>query len=221
MNLLAIDTSTERASVALSAFGMMHEIEEYAMRRHAQRLLPMIQEVLQRADMNLKQLEGVVFGRGPGSFTGLRIACSIAKALAYAHDLPVYPVSGLSAVAYHVFQFVASDKAVLSVLDARMQQLYWGCFSSCASEVVEQVGYPHEIQPLDSGALILAGVGFEPYKSALPEFVKSRIVSEQIIYPRASCMIAMVQSGLVKPLSAEEALPVYVRNQVTQGETRG
>ena len=104
MNLLAIDTSTEHATVAVTAHGELFSEEQGSMRQHAQFLLPMVERMLGLAGLSLTQLDGIVFGRGPGSFTGLRIACSVAKGLAYAHDLPLYPVSSLAAIAYEAHQ---------------------------------------------------------------------------------------------------------------------
>ena len=103
MKLLAIDTSTERASVALAVGQEIQSREHLAQRQHAQFLLPVIDELLSEAGLTISQLDGIVFGRGPGSFTGLRIACSIVKGLAYAHDLAVYPVSSLLTIANDAF----------------------------------------------------------------------------------------------------------------------
>lgn len=98
--LLAIDASTDQASVALLINGVSISEEQGSQRTHAQILLPMIDKLLTEANSSLNQLDGIVFGCGPGSFTGLRIACSMAKGLAYAHDLPLIPVSSLAAIAW-------------------------------------------------------------------------------------------------------------------------
>ena len=128
MTLLAIDTSTERATVALAVGDTVFHDEKHNVREHAQCLLPMINGLLEKAAVSLSQLDGIVFGCGPGSFTGLRITCSMAKALAYAHDLPLFPVSSLAAIAnkvYHVTENLKPDTHVLAMLDARMQQVYF------------------------------------------------------------------------------------------------
>ena len=87
MNLLAIDTSTDHATVALAFGNELLSEEQGSMRQHAQFLLPMVERLLTSASLSFSQLDGIVFGCGPGSFTGLRIACSVAKAFAFAHDL--------------------------------------------------------------------------------------------------------------------------------------
>jgi tRNA threonylcarbamoyladenosine biosynthesis protein TsaB len=224
MNLLAIDTSTESASVALSINGELRSEEQGAQRSHARLLLPMIEQLLTEAQVSLSQLDGIVYGRGPGSFTGLRIACSVAKGLAYAQDLPLYPVSSLAAIANEAL-FI-HDKPpntnVLALLDARMNQLYWACFNQNGSEVLEQVSAAADIDcKAAETPLILAGLGYESYLSQISQGLQARIRNHYIIYPKAEAMIRLVLTGTIKPVSASEALPVYIRNQITQGEPRG
>jgi len=130
MNLLAIDTSTSYASVALEFNGTMFVEEAFEIREHARVLLTMVERVLSSAGTELKNLDGIVFGEGPGSFTGLRIACSVAKGLAYAHDLPLYPVGSLLAIAFEARHM---NTSVLAMMDARMNQVYW-MFDPVSSE---------------------------------------------------------------------------------------
>lgn len=223
MNLLAIDTATERASVALSINGDVRSEEQSAQRQHAHLLLPMVERLLAEADLSLSQLDAIAYGRGPGSFTGLRIACSVAKGLAYAHDLPLFPVSSLAAIANEVGQRHAIPKnaAVLAVLDARMNQLYWACFTDFINEVEEHVSNVGDILPSADTPLILAGVGYEAYLQQLSSTLQARITSYFTVYPKAQAMIRLALTGKIKAVSAAEALPVYIRNQITQGEPRG
>ncbi|WP_133129461.1 tRNA (adenosine(37)-N6)-threonylcarbamoyltransferase complex dimerization subunit type 1 TsaB [Legionella yabuuchiae] len=224
MNLLAIDTSTEKATVAVSAYGQIYHKEQDAHRLHAQLLLPMIDEMMKDAGIAFNQLDGIIFGRGPGSFTGLRIACSVAKALAYAQNLPLYPVSTLAAIAFEASQIPAAQfptTPILAVIDARMNQLYWGEFNDPFYEAQEQVSNAHHIRLSKEQPTLLAGVGFNTYWDELPDNVRCLIQDKVLVYPNAIAMINLVQSGLVKAASAEEALPVYIRNQVTHGEPRG
>ncbi|KTD21939.1 tRNA (adenosine(37)-N6)-threonylcarbamoyltransferase complex dimerization subunit type 1 TsaB [Legionella londiniensis] len=223
MKLLAIDTTTSLSSVALSIESRMLCKEQGLIRQHAQLLLPMIKEMLDEAGLSVKQLDGIIFGRGPGSFTGLRIACSVAKALAYAHDLPVYPVSSLAAIAYEAFNRVEQlppQTQVLAMIDARMQQVYWAYYLDNTAAKPERVTDPHEVDVVQSPVL-LAGSGFEPYLALLPPLLQKNLIRQMAVFPHARSMIHLVQSGCCQPVSAAEALPVYVRNQVTQGETRG
>lgn len=218
MKLLAIDTSTDTATVALAVNGEIYTEEQAGMRQHAQFLLPMIERLLALAGLSCQKLDGIVFGRGPGSFTGLRIACSVAKGLAYAHDLPMYPVSSLAAIAHEV----GLGQRILTLIDARMHQVYWAYFSKDSFDAPEQVSVASEIKLPSDSPFILAGVGFEPYALQLPIELQAQIIQQRMIYPRAKAMIRLVEMGHIKAISAEAALPVYVRNQVTQGgESRG
>ncbi|MBA2709230.1 MAG: tRNA (adenosine(37)-N6)-threonylcarbamoyltransferase complex dimerization subunit type 1 TsaB [Tatlockia sp.] len=224
MNLLAIDTSTELASIALSINGEILRKEQGAQRSHARVLLPMIEELIAEAQTGLGQLDAIVFGQGPGSFTGLRIACSIAKGLAYANDLPLYPVSSLAAIANEAM-FTQNDfqnTNLIALLDARMNQLYWGCLYGTSNEVIEQVSAPGDIHlDLNQGPFILAGVGYETYLAHFSKDLLAKISNHLVIYPKAEAMIRMVLAGAIEKISAADALPVYIRNQITQGEPRG
>jgi tRNA threonylcarbamoyladenosine biosynthesis protein TsaB len=214
MNLLAIDTSTERASLALLANARVHTKEHTNIRQHAAHILPMIDDLINTAGISISDLDGVVFGCGPGSFTGLRVSCSVAKAIAYAHDLPLYPVSSLSAIAYAASSGkITVDTPVLALLDARMNEVYWEYFTDFASDapivskaqdIILQVGKP----------VILAGVGLDTYACHLPCEIKDLVTAQKVIYPLAEVMIRLVQKNYIKPVSATLAEPKYVRNQV-------
>lgn len=224
MNLLAIDTTTEYASVALFVKGELQSEEQSARQSHARMVLPMIQGLLAQAGWQMSQLDAIVFGRGPGSFTGLRIACSVAKGLAYAHDLPLYPVSSLAAIANEALtkQAETSNQAVLSLIDARMNQLYWAYFSeSEVHETTEQVSHASAISLNTDKPLLVAGFNYEPYLQQLSSSIREKVNHYLPIYPKAEAMIRLVLSGAVKRVSAADALPVYVRNQITHGETHG
>ncbi len=213
MKLLAIDTSTERATVALAIGDEIYTDEQGSLRQHAQLLLPMVDGLLVTAGMQLNQLDGIVFGRGPGSFTGLRISCSIAKALAYAHDLPVYPVSSLAAIAdevYHTEPEMMGDTQILTLLDARMHQVYWGCFARDDVSPVERVSAAEDVFA-DETPLIVAGVGLDTYAAQLPVSIQQQIIKQRTVYPEAAAMIRLVRRGQIQAASAAEALPVYVR----------
>ena len=223
MKLLAIDTSTECASVALVTQGVFSCKEQPAQRQHAQLLLPMVDQLLVDAGIGLNELDGIVFGRGPGSFTGLRIACSVVKGLAYAHDLPVFPVSGLAAIANEATCQQKSDpnQAVLAMIDARMNQVYWACYLSEGKEPLEEVSNVPDIKIAGDFPLLLAGVGYKAYLQQLPSAIISRIIGYIDSYPNAKAMLRIALSGKIKAVSAADALPVYIRNQVVQGKSHG
>src|SRR5688572_24121923 len=125
--ILALDTSTEACSCALSIDGVIAEDFEYCPRQHAQKILPMIHALMAKHELGFAQLDAIAFGRGPGSFTGLRIAAGVTQGLAFAAELPVIPVSTLAAIALEVRQTVSASH-VLSCLDARIDEIYWGIF---------------------------------------------------------------------------------------------
>lgn len=222
MKLLAIDTSTDVASVALLVGDELRCDEQGGLRTHAQLLLPMIDKLLINSGVLLSQLDGIVFGCGPGSFTGLRIACSIAKGLAYAHDLPLYPVSSLAAIVSAVReQKEYTHCAVLALIDARMNELYWGYYGAEALIVPDRVTPVEAIELPQGQSVVLAGVGIETYWPAFPEALKPQVITRLTQYPLAMSMIHLVRHAKIKPVLAAHAEPVYVRNQVTQGDARG
>lgn len=217
MNLLAIDTSTDFASVALSVGNTLYVEEQGNIRQHAQFLLPMIEGLLARADLQLNQLDGIVFGAGPGSFTGLRIACAVAKGLSFAHDLPLYAVSSLDAIATEAYARAENKEVeVLAILDARMQQVYWAHFKHPSSETQAYVTNPCDILLSGLTPLLVAGVGFEGYINQLPESVQTRLIKQEVIFPHARAMVRLVQAGKGYKTNAYEATPLYVRNDVAK-----
>jgi tRNA threonylcarbamoyladenosine biosynthesis protein TsaB len=141
MKLLAFDTATDICTVAVWMDGSVHERCEIG-RRHAERLLVMIDEALADAGATLKGMDAICFGRGPGSFTGLRICAGVAQGLAFGADLPVVAVSSLAATAQY-----AQSERVLAAFDARMQQVYWGAFVSGADGLVKLEGEEQVVAP--------------------------------------------------------------------------
>lgn len=222
MKLLAIDTSTEVASVALQVGKEITCEQQASPKTHAQVLLPIIERLMAAAEIPFSQLDAIVFGCGPGSFTGLRIACSIAKGLAYAHDLGLIPVSSLAAIAYEVRQ-VADNASlpILSVIDARMQELYWAYFTPKVWVTEDQLSKAEELQPSIDSECILAGVGIDAYWDSFATTMRSRVVKKIPCYPSAAAMIALAEQENIPTIPAHLAQPVYVRNQVTQGASRG
>ena len=166
-NLLAFDTSTSRMSVALTMQGVLYTASECQVQEHARALLPMIEQLMRVANTHFSALHGIVFGQGPGSFTGLRIACSVAKGLAYAHDLPVYPVSSLAAIAYDVYQHEhqVANTTVLAMMDARMHQVYWAMYDKLDEVMPAQVSKASDVIIEPGRSCVVAGVGLEDYIS--------------------------------------------------------
>jgi len=217
MNWLAVDTSTSLARVALFFAGKMWTAEQDNIRTHAKFLLPMIDGLLQKGGCSLTDLDGLIVGRGPGSFTGLRIAVSHVKGLAFAHDLPIYPVSGLMSIAYAVFQSdttLPEHVEVLTTLDARMHQMYWASYSRDLTGEGERVTSASDVVVAGDTPLVIAGVEFEAYLSELPAALLNRVIDKRRVFPSVTAMIAMVESGLCAPVSAEALQPIYIRDKV-------
>lgn len=222
MKLLAIDTSTELASVALMVGSELSYKEQTNQRSHAQFILPMIEQLLGDAELSLTQLDAIVFGRGPGSFTGLRIACSVAKGLAFAHDLGVIPVSSLSAIAFQAREEAKNPSLpVLAVIDARMHELYWGYYLTGQLDTSEQVTPAGQLNVATKNPFVLAGVGIDLYWQEISSELKSHIHSQFSIYPHALSMVRIAEQEGISPINAVDAQPIYVRNQVTQGGSGG
>src|SRR3990170_6623060 len=158
MRLLAIDTATERCSVALRVEGQIIERSIELPRGHADLVLPMVEEVLREGGLQLRDVDGIAYGRGPGAFTGVRIAVGVVQGLAFGANLPTVGVSNLAAVA----QQVARDgDRILVCMDARMDQVYWSVFArESGSELVvslapERVDAPDAV--MDGNYTVLAG----------------------------------------------------------------
>lgn len=216
MKLLAIDTSTDTASVALLLDEELLHTTQGNQRTQAQFLLPMIDKLIVDSGLQMSQLDGIIFGCGPGSFTGLRIACSVAKGLAYAHDLGLIPVSNLAAIAWSARQKLANPEApILAVLDARMHEMYWAYYSAEQYTAKEGVNPVTEIHVPEHQPVVLAGVGIDEYWPDFSEAVKGQIREKLTLYPDAAAMIQLAQATAIQPIAAADAQPVYVRNNVT------
>lgn len=215
MNLLAIDTSTERASIALMCKGEIVEKTQDNQKTHAQFLLPMIDSLLAECGISIGQLDALTFGCGPGSFTGLRIACSTAKGLAFAHDLKLIPISTLAAIAWTARQQIGYESPILAILDARMNELYWAYYPDNSYQAQPQVSSVESIEVLSPRELIVAGTGLDFCINNLATNLKPHIKHEILVYPQARAMVHLAIKGEFPAVSAAEAKPLYVRNKVT------
>jgi len=226
MKLLAIDTSTEACSVALAIDNEVVELFEIAPRRHAEIILPMIDKILSRAGQTLQELDAMAYGRGPGAFTGVRIATSITQGIAFAHDLPVVPVSTLAAMAQGAYtEFGATD--VLAAIDARMNEVYWGCFNLNDQKLMsgvneEQVSAAEKVNFPGGGEWHGVGTGWQMFGESMGSLVGNNIDNiHPEYYPHAQdiAVLGIEQYSQGKKVSAEQALPVYLRNEVVWKKT--
>jgi len=219
MNLLAIETSTEACSVALLCGERIVARSEIAPRRHAELLLPMCDAVLAEAGVARGALDAIAVGRGPGAFTGVRLAISAAQGIALALDIPVVPVSSLAALA---MQAPADDAAILAVIDARMGEVYAGAFMRNEDGLVEaigaeSVGAAAALSLPTAPAWTVVGSGWATYADALRKRLPAAPRwAEGDRYPQATD-VALLAAPLFragKAVSAEHALPVYLRDKV-------
>jgi tRNA threonylcarbamoyladenosine biosynthesis protein TsaB len=226
LKLLALDTSTEACSVALWLGDHALSLDEVCPQQHSKRVLPMIQQLLSESGLSLSQLDGIVFGRGPGSFTGVRIGVGVAQGLAFGADLPVYGVSTLAAMA-QAAQRLHGARQVVAAIDARMAEVYLAAFQTTDdSGLMQLVGQEIAIKPdqltrsLFSDAHVeqcwAVGTGWQTYGSKLQQW-QSAQVSPSILYPSAQDMLTLAQPAWASGqfVAAELAEPVYVRDEVT------
>lgn len=212
--ILAFDTSTELCSVALSYVDGIITLQKDAPRQHNELILPMIDELLQQANLKLTQLDAIAFGCGPGSFTGVRLAASIAQGLAYGANLPVIPVSTLRILAQTAYDKFSCSQ-VLVVLDARMEQIYWGAYKiidGLMEEVIpDAIVAPDKISFSQDGNWIGVGNGWEVYHAELQKNCHVTAIKSEIL-PEACSMIKLAQTAFEqhKTVAPQFALPVYL-----------
>jgi tRNA threonylcarbamoyladenosine biosynthesis protein TsaB len=222
MKILALDTATEGCSVSLGIGD--RSIDRYVEleRGHAEQLLPMVDSVLAEGGIALSALDAIAFGRGPGGFTGVRLAASVAQGLAFGAQVGVVPISDLAAVAQRVVQQDSSIRRVLVANDARMKEVYWALFEvdGGLTSGAEHVSAPADVLlPLDQGGVwAAAGRGL----LAWPDLAeRCRVAGAQLhvdLLPRASEVLALARlaASAGQILDPADALPVYVRDRVTQ-----
>ncbi len=221
MKILALETSTEFCSIALSINEHIHDKEILAGNRHSEMLLPMIQELLTEVGLTLHQLDGIAFGAGPGSFTGLRIACGVAQGLAYALDLPVVGINTLEAAA----QSVKAQKIIVA-LDARMGEIYHAAYDKATDQSWQIISPPTLCLPqhaplCDGKEWQGCGSGFDLYHEILSTRYGNNL---QTIYyairPRAKeiAQLALLQFCNGQTTDATKASPIYIRNKVALKE---
>lgn len=211
MLFLALESSTDAGSVALWRDGQITERHCAPGQPSSATLLPLVAEILTEAGVGFSDLQAIAFGAGPGSFTGLRVACGVAQGLAFAHDLPVLPVGTLAAMA----QAVAGSHVAVC-LDARMNEVYYGLFVD--GQPIEPIGvYPPAAVPLPpAGVWLAAGNALAAYP-ALVERLQPHVAGllpEILPTAAAVARLAAPRLALGEGIDAAEAVPVYVRDKV-------
>jgi len=232
VNYLALDASTEACSVALQVNGKTFSRYELCPQSHSLHLLPMIDAVLNEAGIKLAELDGLIFGQGPGSFTGVRIGVGVAQGLAFSANLPVVGVSSLQAMAQLAY-IKHGEKQVIAAIDARMAEVYNGYFVLDEHNVMqvqqaEAVTPPEQLKEHLSSVVTApcyaVGTGWDAYSEKLSEksgerlsALKTNDGSPDILFPNAEAMLAIGKVKLEQGqgVSAEHAQPVYVRDTVS------
>jgi tRNA threonylcarbamoyladenosine biosynthesis protein TsaB len=221
MRLLALDTSTEACSVALLLDGAVHLRFQVTERSHADLVLPMVDALLGEAGIALDDLDGLAFGRGPGAFTGLRIATGVVQGLAFGANLPVAPVSSLAAVAEQVP--AAIGEAILICNDARMGEVYWGLFrreadGGLGSLAPERVDPPERVGHGVATAAHAAGNALARHPALRDRLRSAGLQIHDGLYPRADAVARLGARTLAGGggVPAEQALPVYIRDDVAR-----
>ncbi len=235
MRILALDTATELCSAAVLLEARLVQREQRLERGHAQAILPMVDEVLRAAGVDLRSLDAIAFGRGPGAFTGVRLAASVTQGLAFGTGLPVVPVSDLQALAQRALDEDGAARRVVVCADARMREVYSACFERSAEGFArpmgeERVGVPADVRlpgtwmagrasqaglPRSLGTLLGVGSGFAEYPALRTGLRIDTLRTD--LRPRAAeiARLAAPEVAAGRFLPAEQALPVYLRDDVT------
>ncbi|MBG7601057.1 MAG: tRNA (adenosine(37)-N6)-threonylcarbamoyltransferase complex dimerization subunit type 1 TsaB [Gammaproteobacteria bacterium] len=224
MNLLAIETSEAACSAAIWIDGEVIETYREQPRGHSELLLPMIDTLLSQSGVGKPQLDAIAFGRGPGSFTGVRIAAAVTQGISFGLDIPVIPVSSLQALAQGVHR-TSAHQQVAAAFDARMNEVYWALCSADADGVMqlqgeETVCAPGQVSQPQHGRWVGAGSGWDAYAEALTERL-SPWIYQQIphLYCHAQDVAVIAAHALSQgdaAVTAAQALPLYLRNNVAK-----
>jgi len=227
VNYLAIDASTEACSVALQVNGKIYSRYDLCPQSHSLQLLPMVDEVLTEAGIKISQCDGLIFGRGPGSFTGVRIGVGVAQGLAFSANIPAFGVSSLQAMAQLAFikGNVGEENGVIAAIDARMGEVY-NCYYTldennimqpqCAEAVTPPENLAQHFSDVIHKAEYGVGTAWDAYSEQLSS-LKSNANTPDVLFPSAQAMLAIGIPSLEqgKGVAAEDAQPVYVRDTVS------
>lgn len=239
MKLLAIDAAGTSASVALWIDGTLRERSAGSERGHGEQLLGYVDALLAESGLALGQLDAIAFGRGPGAFTGLRLAASITQGLAFAAGLPVLPISNLEAVAWQAVAWkavggVAGDgQGILACQDARMGEAYWAAYlwqgTVLLPQLPESVSPPERVFGESAGwraarggipgapALRAAGTALQAYPDLASRLAAAGALCLPPLLPPAAALAALAaRQGLGAAVAAEQAVPTYVRDDVAR-----
>ncbi|ATW01813.1 tRNA (adenosine(37)-N6)-threonylcarbamoyltransferase complex dimerization subunit type 1 TsaB [Candidatus Legionella polyplacis] len=223
MNFLAIDSSTELSSVALLTQDGIFYKKDLDFNNRSKFILKMIDSLLIDSGICFNKLDAIIYCAGPGSFTGIRVTCSIVKGLAYTMNIPLFSVSSFNSIAQEVYSMqryigINCFKFNLLVLiDAKMNRVYWDYIKYKFIGTKERISNISSISiPEDKSKLILAGVFNDKIISYLSNTIKSRIVNKFFIYPNAKSIISFILNRkiLVKNINVIDVIPTYLKDLV-------
>ena len=219
--ILAVDTATESCSAACLTDDHVHERSVIDPQGHSRLLLPMIEEVLREADISKNALDAVVYDAGPGSFTGIRIGAGVAQGIALALNKPMLSISSLMILAEGIRDQIKPSDRIVAAIDARMEQVYWGCLESGADasggwhwQEAPRVSNPELLREYVSDC-VGVGSGWDRYASVFQ--ADADCVWHAGAFPQAGCGARIASRLLNQGAKGEwrEAAPAYIRNDVT------
>ncbi|MEP7182755.1 MAG: tRNA (adenosine(37)-N6)-threonylcarbamoyltransferase complex dimerization subunit type 1 TsaB [Betaproteobacteria bacterium] len=217
MKILALDTSTEWCSVAVGEGGRWHARDEHAGQMQSDRLLPMVAAALADAGWTLADVDGVAFGAGPGSFTGLRIGCGVAQGLALGLDCPVVPVPTLAAIAHATWR-ARGDTRIVTCLDARMREVYVAAYERRDDAWIEAapaaVMSPSAVLLPFARGWVGAGNGFAAYPAMVDSLGLTAVDADARPTAQAIGELALARFAADEGVAAGAALPLYVRHRI-------
>lgn len=228
MKILAVESADQACSVAIWQNGEALQRHELAPRQQTLKMLPWVEQLLAEAGLTLTQLDAIAFGRGPGAFTGVRVATSVAQGLAFSANLPVAGISTLAALALDVSQLAMHLDHFLPVLDARMGEVYLGAYQrdddALVSPLIADGVFAPTALPAVAGASDIrwaaggSGLAYEPQLAQAYRLDACHLAMSPQAASVAKLAVRAVAQGLA--VAAEQAAPVYLRDQVVQGAVR-
>ena len=216
VNLVALETSTEYLSLAVSRGAQVFDYSVHAGQRHSELVLPALRDLLQQAQLEMQSVDAIAFGAGPGSFTGLRIACGVAQGLAFARGLPVAGVCSLLALAENT-----DAERVIACLDARMGEVYHAayCRGDGGWREIHAPGLyrPDAVPGVEGGGWTACGSGFAAHGGALAQCYAGAIArTDADAVPGATAVLRLARQEFAagRGVDAVAAVPLYVRDKV-------
>jgi tRNA threonylcarbamoyladenosine biosynthesis protein TsaB len=220
LKILAFDTSSEYCSIAIGVGDEVLSHKTFAGKRHSELLLQMLHELLAQAELSLEKLDGIAFGAGPGSFTGLRVACGVAQGLAFGLNLPVIGISTLEALAAQI-----KNDNVITAIDARMGEIYHAAYIKSTDNwkavSMPILCFPRFAPLLQGSNWTGCGSGFDTYFEDLSKHYGSCVTRiEGNLVPHAREIVQLGKKGFAQGLGIDpvNAVPIYIRDKVALKE---